>query len=67
MPKCLNCGEELVWDGSETLSEMNGVEYDDNDEQTVNTYFCPKCKVEIRVIYPSNNMLSGEEIVNYKQ
>ena len=56
MYKCFNCGSEIIWQNDWMLSELDGIDYDEDDDRIVNVLYCPNCHSDIYVVHPSPNM-----------
>lgn len=56
MCTCFNCGNHAIWQNDWMLSELYGIDYDEDDDRVVIVLYCPTCHSEIYVVHPSPNM-----------
>lgn len=61
MITCFNCGSEAIWQSDWMLSELEGIDYEEDDDRVVNLLYCPNCHADIYCVHPSNNMLKEYE------
>lgn len=62
MPKCWNCGHEVVWGCDNMRSKIEGEEYYREEEDAiVQSYHCPHCGTDYEMYHPS-----AEEMKEYK-
>jgi len=58
---CFNCGHQLIWQSDFMLSELDGIDYDEDDDRVVNILYCPNCHSDVWVMHPSENMTKEYE------